>query len=229
MEAHIKGHANEMPDDEKDDDNLMIIDHTSAQLQQLPDNKQHLLQSTMQQEANNPNDITNNFINTDNMSNIATVSSKNTSLTSSMYPETPKDSETSSEQNSDGDDITYMNMYSRFEQSVVNSYGMNSGVNSALLAVASITASATIQPVSPTSSSNKKIYSITSTDNNTLITLQTIQPSTSSSSSSSSGSVSHQKSSAELQAAYETTSHSRNNNNNGYYNSPSSPQVTDYK
>ena len=88
-----------------------------------------------------------------------------------------------------------------------------------------------MQPVSPTSSSNKKIYSITSTDNNTLITLQTIQPSTSSSSSSSSsGSVSHQKSSAELQAAYETTSHSRNiNNNNGFYNSPSSPQVTDYK
>jgi hypothetical protein len=126
-----------------------------------------------------------------------------------VYPDTPKDSEASSEQNSDGDDITYMNMYSRFEQSVVNQYGMSSGVNSALLAVASITASATLQPISPTSNSNN-----TCNNANNLITLKTIEQSTLNSGTS-------QNSFDSSQIGLLRT--------NGYFESSNTQQSNDYK
>lgn len=111
--------------------------------------------------------------------NAVTTPAPPTSITT-VYPDTPKDSEASSEQNSDGDDVTYINMYSRYEQSVVNQYGMSSGVNSALLAVASITASATLQPITPTSNSNTNNSNNQCNNANNLITLKPIQASSSS-------------------------------------------------
>lgn len=187
MEAHIKGHANDIPDD----DNLeeMRVDRSPSHQQQ--ETKHSILLNTPSTSSSTPspnmshpavtkyenNDSSNlmNFAEQFSIINSVTPPAPSTSITT-VYPDTPKDSEASSEQNSDGDDVTYINMYSRYEQSVVNQYGMNSGVNSALLAVASITASATLQPIQPTSNSNN-----TCNNGNNLITLKPIQASTSSS------------------------------------------------
>lgn len=187
MEAHIKGHANDIPDDDNGNERLSS--------QQQPETKHSILintPSTSSSTTPSPNNITinhalvtkyeNNESPNHQMMNFAeqfsimnaVTPAPSTSITT-VYPDTPKDSEASSEQNSDGDDVTYMNMYSRFEQSVVNQYGMSSGVNSALLAVASITASATLQPVGPTSNNNNICNNATS-----LITLKPIQQSVSS-------------------------------------------------
>lgn len=168
MEAHIKGHANDIPDDENGDE--MAIDRSSNHQQQ--ETKHSILLNTPSTSSStnpSPNSISMNhpvvtkyensessnqhlinFAEQFTIINSVTPPAPSTSITT-VYPDTPKDSEASSEQNSDGDDVTYINMYSRYEQSVVNQYGMSSGVNSALLAVASITASATLQPVSTTS------------------------------------------------------------------------------
>lgn len=181
MEAHIKGHANDIPDDENADD--MSMDRSS--MQQQPETKHSILLNTPSTSASttpSPSNIAmshpavtkyeTNEGSSQHLMNFAEQFAIINAVTpptpvTTVYPDTPKDSEASSEQNSDGDDVTYMNMYSRFEQSVVNQYGMNSGVNSALLAVASITASATIQPVTPTSNSNNSCNNA-----NNLITLK---------------------------------------------------------
>lgn len=187
MEAHIKGHANDIPDDENGDE--MAMDRSSNH--QQPETKHSILlntPSTSSSTTPSPNSIAMNhpivtkyetgdssnqhminFAEQFTIINSVTPPAPSTSITT-VYPDTPKDSEASSEQNSDGDDVTYINMYSRYEQSVVNQYGINSGVNSALLAVASITASATLQPV-PTTSSNNTLCN----NANNLITLKPIQ------------------------------------------------------
>ncbi|GAB0095832.1 Krueppel homolog 1 [Sergentomyia squamirostris] len=109
MEAHIKGHANEIPDD----DDVKIINEVSEPL-------------TIDESMESP------------MMEMEPVMPEQ----HVMQLDTPRES--SSETNSDGDDVTYYNMYSRFEQSVVNNYGVSaSGVNPALLAAASIAAAAT--------------------------------------------------------------------------------------
>lgn len=179
MEAHIKGHANDIPDDENADE--MAMDRASQQ----QETKHSILlntPSTSSPTTPSPNSIamshpavtkyeTNDVMNfAEQFSIINSVTPAPSTSITTVYPDTPKDSEASSEQNSDGDDVTYMNMYSRFEQSVVNQYGMSSGVNSALLAVASITASATLQPVTPTSNSNNLCNNASN-----LITLKPIQ------------------------------------------------------
>uniref|UniRef100_A0A1L8DIX2 C2H2-type domain-containing protein n=1 Tax=Nyssomyia neivai TaxID=330878 RepID=A0A1L8DIX2_9DIPT len=106
MEAHIKGHANEIPDDE---DVKLIPDTPEPQPDRLASPMRDL-EPLVEQHP--------------------------------MQIDTPRAS--SSEPNSDGDDVTYYNMYSRFEQSVVTNYGVPaSGVNPALLAAASIAAAAT--------------------------------------------------------------------------------------
>lgn len=180
MEAHIKGHANDIPDDENADE--MAMDRASQQ----QETKHSILlntPSTSSPTTPSPNSIamnhpavtkyeTNDVMNfAEQFSIINSVTPAPSTSITTVYPDTPKDSEASSEQNSDGDDVTYMNMYSRFEQSVVNQYGMSSGVNSALLAVASITASATLQPVTPTSNSNN----LCNNNADNLITLKPIQ------------------------------------------------------
>lgn len=221
MEAHIKGHANDIPDEDGDE----VAERSSNQHQ--PEAKHSILMNTPSTSSsttpspnntamNNPlmpkyesNDSPNNqMISFAEQFSIMT-SVPSTSITT-VYPDTPKDSEASSEQNSDGDDVTYMNMYSRFEQSVVNQYGMSSGVNSALLAVASITASATLQPISSTSSSNNFCNNA-----NNLITLKTIQQSATSS-------VVPTANSFEQPQTGLTRS-------SGYFGSSSSQQNNDYK
>jgi uncharacterized Zn-finger protein len=224
MEAHIKGHANDIPEEGNTDE--MGFERSSNQLQ--PETKHSILlntPSTSSSTTPSPNNITTNhsvvtkYENSESPNHQlmnfaeqfsamnAVTPAPSTSITT-VYPDTPKDSEASSEQNSDGDDVTYMNMYSRFEQSVVNQYGMNSGVNSALLAVASITASATLQPVTPTSSSNNSCNNA-----NNLITLNPIQQSVSSSL-------------APMQNNYESSQVSLVRNN-GYFSN--NPQANDYK
>lgn len=218
MEAHIKGHANDIPDDENGDE--MSIDRSSNH--QPQETKHSILLNTPSPNSiamNHPvvtkyensessNQHLMNFAEQFTIINSVTPPAPSTSITT-VYPDTPKDSEASSEQNSDGDDVTYINMYSRYEQSVVNQYGMSSGVNSALLAVASITASATLQPVPTTSNSNNTLCN----NANNLITLKPIQQSPPPSGPS--------------QISYEQAQM----RNNGYFAGAagSSPPTSDYK
>jgi hypothetical protein len=218
MEAHIKGHANDIPDDENCDERAVNRSPTQNQTE----TKHSILLNTPSASLSatpspNMSTVVTKFENNDNSNHqlmnfaeqFSIMNAMAPTSTTTVYPDTPKDSEASSEQNSDGDDITYMNMVSRFEQSVVNQYGMNSGVNSALLAVASMTASATLQPVSPTSNSNNSCNNA-----NNLITLKTIKQSTLTSGASGSGFESSQLGLLR---------------GNGFYESSSSQQSTDYK
>lgn len=213
MEAHIKGHANDIHDENGDD---MIMDRSPSVNQQQPETKHSILLNTPSSSSSatpSPNGIALshpiitkyennegsnmiNFAEQFSIMNSTSTPAPSTSITT-VYPDTPKDSEASSEQNSDGDDVTYMNMYSRFEQSVVNQYG----VNSALLAAAS----ATLQPITPTSNSG----SLSSTNNTNLITLKPIQQQSSASPSVYDMSVAR---------------------NNGYFgNAPNAQPQNDYK
>lgn len=232
MEAHIKGHANDIPDDDNGDE--MAMDRAAGLQQQ--DTKHSILlntPSTSSSTTPSPNNIamshpavtkyeTNESANqhlmnfAEQFSIINSVTPAPSTSITTVYPDTPKDSEASSEQNSDGDDVTYMNMYSRFEQSVVNQYGMTSGVNSALLAVASITASATLQPVAPTSNNNSS-NNLCNNANNNLITLKPIQLAPSSSSSS-----------AVPQIDYESAQMGLSRNG-GYFGAATVQQGSDYK
>lgn len=179
MEAHIKGHANDLPDDDNADDMMLDRSPASANHQQKETKHSILLNtpSTSSSTTPSPNNLVNhpaitkyesdgsNLINfAEQFTLMNSASGPSTSITT-VYPDTPKDSEASSEQNSDGDDVTYMNMYSRFEQNVVNQYGLNAGVNPALLA------SATLQPITPTSNATSAANSCS----NNLITLKPIQ------------------------------------------------------
>lgn len=183
MEAHIKGHANDLPDDDNADEMMRDRSPSSGSHQQKETKHSILLNTPSTSSATpSPNNLVThpavtkyesegsnlmNFAEQFSLINSASAGAPSTSTAiSSGYPDTPKDSEASSEQNSDGDDVTYMNMYSRFEQSVVNQYGMNQGVNPALLAAAS----ATLQPITPTSNATAA-----NSCNPNLITLKPIQ------------------------------------------------------
>lgn len=178
MEAHIKGHANDMPDD---DNNEEMLDRSQANLQNQPETKHNILlntPSTSSSTTPSPNNLVNhpgvtkyesnegsnlmNFAEQFTIMNSASTTPAAQS-SSSAYPDTPKDSEASSEQNSDGDDVTYMNMYSRYEQNVVNQYGVG---NPSLLATT------TLQPITPTSNNAN---SSNTCNNPNLITLKPIQ------------------------------------------------------
>lgn len=105
MEAHIKGHASEITDEDGNDSTLST---------ELDTRKNH------------------------NLTNLMTAMTK----PSSTYTETPRES--SSEANSDADEIAYYNLqFSRLEQSNMNSYNIEqaSGVDPALLAAVSLAAS----------------------------------------------------------------------------------------
>lgn len=218
MEAHIKGHANDLPDDDNNADEMML-DRSPSSANQLQKETKHSIllntPSTSSSTTPSPNNLVThpavtkyesegsnmiNFAEQFSLINSGSTTTPSSSATiSNVYPDTPKDSEASSEQNSDGDDVTYMNMYSRFEQSVVNQYGMNAGVNPALLAAASTT----LQPIAPTSNAT----STNSCNNPNLIALKPIQQ----------------------QSSYE--SQVRNNNPNAYFGSAVSnnQQSNDYK
>lgn len=105
MEAHIKGHASEITDEDGNDSTLST---------ELDTRKNH------------------------NLNNLMTTMSK-----PSTYTETPRES--SSEANSDADELAYYNLqFSRLEQSNIGSYNIEqaSGVDPALLAAVSLAASA---------------------------------------------------------------------------------------
>lgn len=102
MEAHIKGHASEITDEDGND-------------------------STLSTELDTRK----------NLNNLMSVMSK-----PSTYSETPRES--SSEANSDADELAYYNLqFSRLEQSNISSYNIEqaSGVDPALLAAVSLAAS----------------------------------------------------------------------------------------
>lgn len=208
MEAHIKGHANDLPDDDNVDEMMLDRSPASAHHHQKETKHSILLNtpSTSSSTTPSPNNLVShpavtkyetdgsnmiNFAEQFTLMNSASTSVPSTTITT-VYPDTPKDSEASSEQNSDGDDVTYMNMYSRFEQNVVNQYGMNTGVNSA-----------TLQPITPTSNAT---LTANSCSNSNLITLKPI----------------HQQPSYENQAR---------NNPNAYFGAAASniQQSNDYK
>lgn len=131
MEAHIKGHANEIPDDEHEtttEATPLTTSESSTGAQPIVLGKTQTIRasptSTMPMLSPSPN------------------SSTSTS-THSLLP-TPRES--SSDTHSDGDEMTYYNMFTRFDQSTSNQdYKVQSnggGVNPALLAAVSIAASA---------------------------------------------------------------------------------------
>ncbi len=105
MEAHIKGHASEITDEDGNDSTL------STELDTRKNNH--------------------------NLNNLMTTISK-----PSTYTETPRES--SSEANSDADELAFYNLqFSRLDQSNINSYNIEqaSGVDPALLAAVSLAAS----------------------------------------------------------------------------------------
>lgn len=209
MEAHIKGHANDINDDENGEEmgnarspsassqqtetkHSILLNTPSSSSSATPSPNGHLTMNHSiipKYESNEGSSIMNfaEQFSIMNSSSSSTPGPANNIAT--VYPDTPKDSEASSEQNSDGDDanVTYMNMYSRFEQ---NPYG----VNSALLA--------TLQPITPTSNSG----SLSNTNNTNLITLKPI----------------HQQQQPQQSSVYEM------NGRNGYFNS-NVQQSNDYK
>jgi hypothetical protein len=172
METHIKKvHNNYNPDDE----NLIEMNPTST-VKGRPSNETKpsiLLNTPSASSASttpSPNGISNQLMNfAEQFSLLSSVQPTPSTTITTVYPETPKDE--SCEQNSDGDDVTYMNMYTRFEQSVANSYGTT---NPALLTVTS-QSTATLQPITSTSNSNNG--NICNNSSNNLITLKPIQPS----------------------------------------------------
>lgn len=133
MEAHIKGHANQIPDNEHESPEAMP--RTSIENVKMEKNGSHAMEtlhtirasptSTMPALSPSPN------------------SNASTGTLLSMV-QTPRES--SSDTHSDADDMTYYNIFARFDQSTSNTeYQMQprvGGVNPALLAAVSIAASA---------------------------------------------------------------------------------------
>jgi hypothetical protein len=171
MEAHIKGHANDINDDENGEE--MTSGRSPSAASQQTETKHSILLNTPSNSSSatpSPNghltlnhSIIPKYENGEgsSMMNFAEQfsimnSSSSAAASAASYPDTPKDSEASSEQNSDGDDVTYMNMYSRFEQGAY-------GVSAAL--------SATLQPITPTSNNGS---SLSTANNSNLITLKPI-------------------------------------------------------
>lgn len=115
MEAHIKGHANDMPDDETSETNERIMDVDIE---------------SSSNSIKSPSPIPR--IPEENIHIPASVSNEN-------LTETPRDS--GSEVNSDVDESSYYNLYSRFERSM-NTYTLHGEIDSALIAAASIRAAA---------------------------------------------------------------------------------------
>lgn len=151
MEAHIKGHANEMPDDEGND----------AESTTTPDtNKLNMEEASSMEVSSIDMEIASSTtsMRSSMASSMSSALSTSSSMSSSSSPpinpsvavavaatsvaHTPRAS-SSSETNSDGDEVNYYNLYSRFEQSMAdNGYNHQTGVNPALLAAVSIVASA---------------------------------------------------------------------------------------
>lgn len=129
MEAHIKGHAKNLPDDEPETEAAakpepVKIEQIAPQME-VTQTIRASPTSTMPMLSPSPN--------------------SNTSASNISILPTPRDS--SSETHSDGDEMAYYNIFTRFDQTTSNNeYKVQSngggGVNPALLAAVSIAASA---------------------------------------------------------------------------------------
>lgn len=119
MEAHIKGHANEIPDEEEDGTDSNISSYTNGDLDQ-PTPLIHKMEI-------------------DESPAVSSTPATQPPKTADLLPETPRES--SSEATSDGDEHTYYTNYPRYDRAMVANYTSNSsGVN--LLADVSMIASA---------------------------------------------------------------------------------------
>lgn len=132
MEAHIKGHAKDLPDDEPD---------TATEATAKPEPVK------MEQVTAPPMEVSRTIraSPTSTMPMLSPSPNSNTSASNISIMPTPRDS--SSDTHSDGDEMAYYNIFTRFDQttSVNNEYKVQSnggGVNPALLAAVSIAQSA---------------------------------------------------------------------------------------
>lgn len=140
MEAHIKGHAKDLPDDEAD---------AAAETTPTKPNETNAINVKSEQM---PTDVTQTIraSPTTTMPMLSPSPNSNTSAPNITILPTPRDS--SSDTHSDGDDINaYYNIFTRFDQptTINNEYKVQSnggggggGVNPALLAAVSIATSA---------------------------------------------------------------------------------------
>lgn len=150
MEAHIKGHAKDLPDDDVDNATEAVAKAEPIKAEQAAPVMERAIRasptSTMPMLSPSPNSSASNM---------------------SIMP-TPRDS--SSETHSDIDDMAYYNIFTRFDQtSSKNEYKMQhngGGVDPALLAAVSIAASAndrdnltTLRPHLPTASASSSATS----------------------------------------------------------------------
>ncbi|XP_053693009.1 Krueppel homolog 1 isoform X2 [Sabethes cyaneus] len=138
MEAHIKGHANEVPEEEDNDNKTNVTSNLSAESSRSTPEYSSSSSNMVAPDgllAEHPMELEDNLP-------VAHIDMREQNSNGSS-------SSNSSSNCSDGngkdahfpDGIHY---YSQFEQSVLRSYGVQSGVNPALLAAASIAAAATV-------------------------------------------------------------------------------------
>lgn len=130
MEAHIKGHAKDLPDDEPETATEAVAKAEPVKMElaaSAPDVSQTIRASP-----------------TSTMPMLSPSPNSNTSVPNVSHMPTPRDS--SSDTHSDADDMAYYNIFTRFDQTTsTNEYKVQSnggGVNPALLAAVSIAASA---------------------------------------------------------------------------------------
>lgn len=154
MEAHIKGHANEGPDDEMDTNSTEENTAKAVKIEQSPS----AMEISIAQQPN-ITAIPSPIPSTSPLSNAPT----------SILP-TPRES--SSDANSDADEVSYYNMYSRYEQpsnspqnyTVHSLNGSNGGVNPALLAAVSEELNHQNNQSIPTNSSNSILLDLSEPD-----------------------------------------------------------------
>ncbi|XP_055640905.1 Krueppel homolog 1 isoform X2 [Toxorhynchites rutilus septentrionalis] len=147
MEAHIKGHANEIPDEDETDSKAAVAADLSAGTGQ----------SGLEYSSSSSNlAVSDNIAGDEPMDleeNLPTprVDFREQSCTGN------DDSDSSNNKNTKPNDSVHY--YSQFEQSVFRSYGVQSGVNPALLAAASIAAVATASGLEQTEVRSNKASS----------------------------------------------------------------------
>lgn len=148
MEAHIKGHANEMPDDEDNDAEASTTDGNKMKMEVDPSsietssNEVEIAISTASVRTGMASSMSSALSTSSSASSPPINPNLAVAVAAAAVPHTPLES-SCSETNSDGDEVNYYNLYSRFEHSMAgNGYNHQSGVNPALLAAVSIAASA---------------------------------------------------------------------------------------
>lgn len=130
MEAHIKGHAKDLPDDEPEIATEAVAKSEPVKIEQVPPTMK--VTQTIRASP------------TSTMPMLSPSPNSNTSVSNITTLPTPRDS--SSDTHSDGDEMSYYtNIFTRFDQKASNNefkvQSHGGGVNPALLAAVSIAAS----------------------------------------------------------------------------------------